>query len=75
MGLAIQLYFYMPWLWGISKKVVSYFGGNPENEILVTIAFFLIDSIKDTIVGIPFSLYNTFVIEQRYVHHQTLRLF
>lgn len=66
LGIASLVLFYMPWLWEVSKKAVAACGASPENQILVTIAFFLLDSIKDTVISLPFSLYNTFVIEQRW---------
>lgn len=42
----------------------------------VTIIFYLLDSAKDLVLGIPFSLYSTFVIEQKHgFNKQTLGLF
>ncbi len=59
------VYFYMPWLWKVSMQAVKSVGLDPQNEIYVTIAYFLIDGFKDTILGLPWSLYSTFVIEER----------
>ena len=42
----------------------------------VTIIFYLLDSAKDLVLGIPFSIYSTFVIEQKHgFNKQTLGLF
>ncbi len=42
----------------------------------VTIIFYLLDSAKDLVLGTPFSLYSTFVIEQKHgFNKQTLGLF
>ena len=46
-------------------QAVKGVGLDPKNEIYVTIAYFLIDGFKDTILGLPWSLYSTFVIEER----------
>lgn len=46
------------------------------NEYAVSIVFALITSIVKTIEGIPWSLYSTFVIEERHgFNKQTLSLF
>ena len=65
LSLASLVFFYMPWLWSVSKQLVQAVGLNQENEIYVTITFFLLDSVKDMIISLPFSFYSTFVIEQR----------
>ena len=66
LSIASLVLFYMPWLWSVAKHVVHSVGLNSDNEIWVTIAFYFLDSWKDTILSIPFSLYSTFVIEQRW---------
>ena len=65
LGVLALVYFYMPWLWQVSTRAVKAVGLDPKNEIYVTIAYFLIDSAKDTVLGLPWSLYSTFVIEER----------
>lgn len=65
LGVLALVYFYMPWLWKVSMQAVKGVGLDPKNEIYVTIAYFLIDGFKDTILGLPWSLYSTFVIEER----------
>ena len=68
LGVLSLVYFYMPWLWQVSTRAVKHVGLDPRNEIYVTIAYFLIDGFKDTVLGLPWSLYSTFVIEERYSH-------
>ena len=46
-------------------RVSAKAGGDPDNEILVTIVFFLLDGIKDIVLGLPWGLWSTFVIEER----------
>ena len=73
---ATLLYFYMPWLWDKSVQILESFGLDETHEIKITILFFLLDSIKDTVLGLPWSLYSTFVIEERHgFNKQTLGLF
>lgn len=46
-------------------KLTAKAGGDPSNEMLVTIVFFLLDGLKDMILGLPWGLWATFVIEER----------
>ena len=42
----------------------------------VSVAFFLLDSVKDQLLGIPWSLWSIFVVEQRHgFNKQTPLLF
>lgn len=64
-------YFIMPFFWDLSSKLMtSEFGmtntRTVEFEILQSILFTLITSIVGTVIGLPFSIYDTFVIEQRH---------
>ncbi|EIE26911.1 hypothetical protein COCSUDRAFT_27312 [Coccomyxa subellipsoidea C-169] len=72
--------YYLPWLWGKSETVTQHLakrtGWFSSSEIPITIMFFLLDSAKDTLISLPFSLYHTFVLEQHHgFNKQTLRLF
>ena len=37
-----------------------------DNEILVSLVFVLAFNVFNTIVGLPFSVYSTFVVEQKH---------
>jgi len=75
-GILTLAYFYMPFLWGVSTRLVAKSGLDPTNEMYVTIAFFLLDNVKDTLLGLPWSLYSTFVIEERHgFNKQTIGLY
>lgn len=72
--------FYLPWLWGKSETLTQYLAMNvswlSSGEIPVTVVFFLLDGAKDTLIGLPFSLFSTFVLEQKHgFNKQTLGLF
>ena len=66
LGTLALVYFYMPWLWRQSIRIVAGAGLDPQNEIYVTIVYFLVDSVKDTLLSLPWGLWHTFVIEERY---------
>jgi STE24 endopeptidase len=52
------------------------FGGSPNKEYLVSLSFMGINIVYENVVHLPFSLYSTFVIEQRHgFNKQTLGLF
>lgn len=66
----------MPWLWSQSGSVAARFGFNQSNEVLITVIYNILDGAKEIVLGLPFSLYSTFVIEQRHgFNKQTLALF
>lgn len=57
-------------------QLVAAAGFDPTNEIIVTIMFFLLDSLKGMIIGMPWDLYSTFVVEERHgFNKQTLSLY
>ena len=72
--------YYLPWLWRKSETLTQYLaeksGWFSSSEIPITIAFFLLDGVKDTLISLPFSLYHTFVLEQHHgFNKQNLMLF
>lgn len=72
--------FYLPWLWGKSESLTQHLASKvswlDSSEIPVTIVFFLLDGAKDTLISLPFSLYHTFILEQKHgFNKQTLGLF
>lgn len=78
--LTLLALFYLPWLWGkseaLAQHLVSKISWLDSSEIPVTIVFFLLDGAKDTLISLPFSLYHTFVLEQKHgFNKQTVGLF
>ncbi|KAK3826896.1 MAG: peptidase family M48-domain-containing protein [Linnemannia elongata] len=71
------VYDFMPWLWNVSGDVMLRLAGyGSEYEITQSIIFFVLLTVCSTIISLPFSLYETFVIEERHgFNKQTLRLF
>jgi len=67
----------MPWMWKFSENVaVTYFGLTKEHEIVISLIFTGIVAFLETIIHLPFSLYSTFVIEEKHgFNKQTLGLF
>ncbi|DBA93318.1 hypothetical protein WJX79_004642 [Trebouxia sp. C0005] len=67
---------YMPKLWSASTALAVYFGYTKSHEVLITVIYNLLDSGKDLLLGLPFGLYSTFVVEQRHgFNKQSLGLF
>jgi len=66
----------MPKLWSASTALAVHFGYNRSHEVLITVIYNLLDSGKDLLLGLPFGLYSTFVVEQRHgFNKQSLGLF
>ena len=76
-SLAVLCLFLLPWSWQLAEKAVA--KARPAwagNEYVVSIAFVLLSAGFDTVKGVPWSLYSTFVIESRHgFNKQTLGLF
>lgn len=67
---------FTPYLWTQSKLLVTSVGLDAENEVLVAMMFMSLEMVKGIFLSWPFSLYSTFVIEQRHgFNKQTLSLF
>ncbi|KAF9927734.1 CAAX prenyl protease 1 [Linnemannia zychae] len=71
------VYDFLPWLWNFSGDIMfKLVGYGSEYEITQSIIFFVFLTLFSTILGLPFSLYQTFVIEERHgFNKQTLKLF
>eukprot|EP01104_Vermistella_antarctica_P002292 TRINITY_DN1251_c0_g1_i1.p1 TRINITY_DN1251_c0_g1~~TRINITY_DN1251_c0_g1_i1.p1 ORF type:complete len:386 (-),score=107.25 TRINITY_DN1251_c0_g1_i1:14-1171(-) len=66
----------MPLMWSLSEDVVLYFGLDAEYEVTRSLVVLVASELINTVVHLPFSLYSTFVIEERHgFNKQTLRLF
>ncbi|CAM9665580.1 unnamed protein product [Ascophyllum nodosum] len=76
-GLASNLWGLMPWLWDMSEGLVTKWGfGEWGGDIPTSLVFLGLTLIIQTLVGLPFSLYSTFVVEERHgFNKQTLGLF
>ena len=49
---------YLPWAWQLSRDLLQYLGFNPENEVLVTVTFSLLDGAKDLVLSLPWTIYG-----------------
>ncbi|KAI8365328.1 peptidase family M48-domain-containing protein [Radiomyces spectabilis] len=67
----------LPWLWDFSGRMLfKYTGYGADYEICHSLVFVVIFNLLNTVSSLPFSLYSTFVVEQRHgFNNQTLRLF
>ncbi|TMW67133.1 hypothetical protein Poli38472_012249 [Pythium oligandrum] len=73
---AFLLLGYLPFVWTISGQALSWLGMDADHEIYRTLMMLTLTTIRETIMGLPFQLYSTFVIEQRHgFNKQTLSLF
>ncbi|KAK4487812.1 hypothetical protein RD792_005492, partial [Penstemon davidsonii] len=76
MDFAILYFGILPWFWKRSEEFLVYAGLNAESEIWLTLAFLAGLSFWSQIIDLPFSLYSTFVIEERHgFNKQTIWLF
>ena len=81
-GVAFVLLGYLPFTWDLSNNIVGRMGilstdySNLFQEIVITWVFVVILTLIDTVITIPFSLYGTFVVEQKHgFNKSTLALF
>ncbi|EDO31610.1 predicted protein [Nematostella vectensis] len=66
----------IPFLWNISGNLIAKFGFTTEYEITHSMSFLICAVIFSTITDLPWSLYSTFVIEERHgFNKQTLGFF
>ncbi|KFM64976.1 CAAX prenyl protease 1-like protein, partial [Stegodyphus mimosarum] len=73
---AVLVFGGIPFLWSASGKVTAHFGYGKEHEITHTVVFALLGAIVNTIIDLPWSIYLTFVIEERHgFNKQTLGFF
>ncbi|GAB1288866.1 CAAX prenyl protease 1 homolog [Apodemus speciosus] len=75
-GTFILLFGGIPYLWRLSGRFCSSAGFGPEYEIIQSLVFLLLATLFSALTGLPWSLYNTFVIEEKHgFNHQTLEFF
>ncbi|XP_017897795.1 CAAX prenyl protease 1 homolog isoform X2 [Ovis aries] len=72
----ILLFGGIPYLWRLSGRFCGYAGFGPEYEITQSLVFLLLATLFSALTGLPWSLYNTFVIEEKHgFNQQTLGFF
>jgi STE24 endopeptidase len=54
------------YFWNIAGIIVSALGFDANNEIIRSAAFMLVLNILNTLTSLPFSVYHTFVLEERH---------
>lgn len=66
----------IPYLWNVATTTMQHFGYSSEYEISISIAFVLYSTLYSTVTSLPWSLYMTFVIEERHgFNKQTIGFF
>jgi len=65
-GTAILVLGGIPFLWAFSADLLSSFNFSSEYEILHSIAFTLLATLWSTFTGLPWSIYSTFVVEEKH---------
>lgn len=81
-GVALIVLGYLPYVWDISASLAGKMGvmtpdySNLFQEIIITWVFIVLMTIFDTVITLPFSLYGTFVVEEKHgFNKSTLALF
>ncbi|KAL1257834.1 hypothetical protein QQF64_011078 [Cirrhinus molitorella] len=75
-GTLILLLGGIPFLWKMSGILTARFGFGPEYEISQSLVFLMLATLFSAFTGLPWSLYNTFVIEEKHgFNQQTLGFF
>ena len=81
-GIGLILFGYLPYMWDLSESVGLKFNvisGKRDThyeEMVVTSLFIILMTIQDNILTLPFSLYKTFVVEQKHgFNKSTIGLF
>lgn len=75
-GTLILLLGGIPFLWGVAGSVTARFGFDSEYEITQSLAFLMLATLFSAFTGLPWSVYNTFVIEEKHgFNQQTLGFF
>lgn len=75
-GTLILLLGGIPFLWSVSGAVMERFGLGPEYEISQSLIFLMLATLFSAFTGLPWSLYNTFIIEEKHgFNQQTLSFF
>ncbi|CAM9198153.1 unnamed protein product, partial [Ectocarpus fasciculatus] len=76
-GFALILLGWLPYIWDFSLFLIERFGLVTAEtsyfwkEVLATTAFMFLISLHDTVISLPFSLYSTFVVEEKHGFNKT----
>uniref|UniRef100_A0A671N600 CAAX prenyl protease n=1 Tax=Sinocyclocheilus anshuiensis TaxID=1608454 RepID=A0A671N600_9TELE len=71
-GTLILLLGGIPFLWKVSGILTARFGFGPEYEISQSLVFLMLATLFSAFTGLPWSLYNTFVIEEKHGFNQQI---
>lgn len=72
----ILWFFGIPLLWNCAGTVNKHFGYDETHEIKQSMVFMILSTLFSTVTSLPWSLYSTFVIEERHgFNKQTLGFF
>ncbi|XP_048414102.1 CAAX prenyl protease 1 homolog isoform X2 [Stegostoma tigrinum] len=69
-GTLILLLGGIPFLWSVSGHIIGRFGLGPEYEITQSLVFLFLATLFSAVTGLPWSIYNTFVIEEKHGFNQ-----
>ncbi|XP_016384306.1 CAAX prenyl protease 1 homolog [Sinocyclocheilus rhinocerous] len=69
-GTLILLLGGIPLLWKVSGILTARFGFGPEYEISQSLVFLMLATLFSALTGLPWSLYSTFVIEEKHGFNQ-----
>jgi len=62
----------LPYMWDLASGLVGRLGYDPsESEIFVSLAFAGVYTVIETVLELPWSLYSTFVVEERHGFNKT----
>ena len=62
---------YYPFVWEISRKIALKLKFNQNNEYILCYIYMIIEYIRGTIIDIPFNLYKTFILEEKFGFNKT----
>jgi len=72
----ILVYGGIPFLWAFSETVIDRFGYDQSHEIKHSIMFVILTTLFSTVTSLPWSLYSTFVLEEKHgFNKQTVGFF
>uniref|UniRef100_A0A3P9Q763 CAAX prenyl protease n=1 Tax=Poecilia reticulata TaxID=8081 RepID=A0A3P9Q763_POERE len=69
-GTLILLLGGIPFLWHFAGSVTARFGFDPDYEISQSLVFLTLATLFGAVTGLPWSLYSTFVIEEKHGFNQ-----
>lgn len=60
----------IPFLWGFAGSLTARFGLGSEYEITQSLVFLMLATLFTALTGLPWNLYNTFIIEEKHGFNQ-----